>query len=113
MQLFPDVFARMFTSDAALASYAKDVLRVYMAMSFLFGVQIACQMTFISIGYAKESVCVALARKVALLIPLIYLLPRLISDQTLAVFLAEPVADTLAVIFTAILFAVKFKKLPA
>ena len=55
----------------------------------------------------------ALARKVALLIPLIYLLPRLISDQTLAVFLAEPVADTLAVIFTAILFAVKFKKLPA
>ena len=52
-------------------------------------------------------------RKVALLIPLIYLLPRLISDQTLAVFLAEPVADTLAVIFTAILFAVKFKKLPA
>ena len=113
VQLFPDVFARMFTSDAALASYAKHVLRVYMAMSFLFGVQIACQMTFISIGYAKESVCVALARKVALLIPLIYLLPRLISDQTLAVFLAEPVADTLAVIFTAILFAVKFKKLPA
>ena len=113
VQLFPGAFARMFTPDETLVAYAKDMLRVYMAMSLLFGVQIACQMTFISIGYAKESVCVALARKVALLIPLIYLLPHLIPDQTLAVFLAEPVADTLAVTFTAILFAVKFKKLPA
>ena len=45
-----------------------------------------------------------------LLIPLIYILPHCLTDQVFAVFLAEPVADTLAVCTTAILFAVQFKK---
>ena len=79
-------------------------------MLFLFGIQIACQMTFVSIGYAVCSIIVAVLRKFVLLIPCIYLLPHLFADQTMAVFLAEPVADAIAVTSTAILFAVEFKK---
>ena len=79
-------------------------MRVYMAASLLFGIQIACQQTFIAIGNAKVSMFLALLRKVLLLIPLIYLLPAILPDQTIAVFLAEPVADTLAVLTTSILF---------
>ena len=46
-----------------------------------------------------------------LLIPLIYIMPHIIrSDQTMAVYMAEPIADFLAVTFTAVLFAVQFKK---
>ena len=71
---------------------------------------IACQQTFIALGNAKTSLFLALLRKVFLLIPLIYLLPALLSDQTFAVFLAEPVADTLAVLTTCILFARYYKK---
>lgn len=52
----------------------------------------------------------AVMRKFVLLLPLIYLLPHLTSDKTMAVYTAEPVADFLAVTFTVCLFAVQFKK---
>ena len=45
-----------------------------------------------------------------LLLPLIYLLPHLLADQTRAVFLAEPVADTIAVTGTVLLFSFQFRK---
>ena len=61
------------------------------------GIQIACQMTFVSIGNAPCSIVVAVLRKFVLLLPLIYLLPHLLADQTRAVFLAEPVAAVIAV----------------
>lgn len=77
----------------------------------LMGIQMACQMTFNALGKATESIVVAVMRKFVLLIPLIYLLPQIIrSNQTMAVYLAEPIADLVAVTFTAILFAVQFKK---
>ena len=53
----------------------------------------------------------ALLRKVILLIPLIFILPCLISDQLFAVFLAEPVADLAAVSTTAVMFYKNMKKL--
>ncbi|WP_270644390.1 MATE family efflux transporter [Merdimonas faecis] len=111
VMLFPGGFAAMFTSDAQLMEYTKTALRIYMAAMLLFGIQMACQMTFNALGKAVESIVVAVIRKFILLIPLIYLLPRIItSDQTMAVYLAEPVADALAVTFTAVLFGIQFKK---
>lgn len=108
IQLFPRLFVGMF--NTAMVDYAAAPLRIYCAALFLFGIQLACQMTFLSIGYAACSIIVAVLRKFVLLIPLIYLLPRLLADQTMAVFLAEPVADAIAVTCTAILFAFQFKK---
>ena len=108
IQLFPRLFVGMF--NTAMVDYAAAPLRIYCAALFLFGIQLACQMTFLSIGYAACSIIVAVLRKFVLLIPLIYLLPRLLADQTMAVFLAEPVADAIAVTCTAILFAVEFRK---
>lgn len=107
---FPELFARIFSPDAALVEYTGKVLRVYMGCTVLMGAQIACQMTFISMGNAASSVIVAVMRKFVLLLPLIYLLPHLMSDKTMAVYTAEPVADFLAVTFTVCLFAVQFKK---
>lgn len=111
VQLFPNVFASIFSPDKELIEFTAWAMRIYMAVALLFGVQIACQMTFIAIGQAKASIIVALVRKVFLLIPLIYILPSIISDKTFAVYLAEPVADVLAVTFTAILFFTQFKKI--
>ena len=108
IQLFPRLFVGMF--NTAMVDYAAAPLRIYCAALFLFGIQLACQMAFLSIGYAACSIIVAVLRKFVLLIPLIYLLPRLLADQTMAVFLAEPVADAIAVTCTAILFAFQFKK---
>ena len=108
IQLFPRLFVGLF--NTAMVSYAATPLRVYCAVLCLFGIQIACQMTFVSIGYAVCSIIVAVLRKFVLLIPCIYLLPHFFADQTMAVFLAEPVADAIAVTSTAILFAFQFKK---
>ena len=67
-------------------------------------------MTFVSIGNAPCSIIVAIVRKFVLLLPLIYIMPGLITDKTMGVYTAEPVADLIAVTFTAILFTVQFKK---
>lgn len=110
IMLFPEMFAMIFSSDAELIAYTRWALRIYCASMGIFGAQIACQMTFISLGNALASIMVAVTRKFILLLPLIYLLPQLISDQVMAVYLAEPVADVLAVTFTVILFYFQFKK---
>ncbi len=110
IMLFPKVFAGLFSSDSELIGFTAPMLRIYTGFLFMMGIQIACQMTFIAIGNAKSSVIVAVMRKFVLLLPLIYLLPAIFSDKTKAVYLAEPVADFLAVTFTMILFKVQFKK---
>lgn len=110
IQLFPGVFARMFTPKAELIDFTVTALRIYCGALFLFGIQIACQMAFVSIGAAGCSIIVAVLRKFVLLLPLIYLLPRLLANQTMAVYAAEPVADAIAVTCTAILFSVQFRK---
>ncbi len=110
VQLFPDLFVLIFNNDAELVRYASWALRIYMAATGIFGVQIACQQTFIALGNAKTSLFLAVLRKIILLIPLIYILPQFFADKAFAVFLAEPVADLLAVTTTAVLFSLQFKK---
>lgn len=108
--LFPEALAGIFTGEAELISYTTKALRIYMAASGIFGAQIACQQTFLALGNAKVSVFLAVLRKIILLIPLIYILPVFFEDKAFAVFLAEPVADAIAVLTTVIMFYVTFKK---
>jgi len=110
VMLFPQVFAGIFTSDEVLLPYAAAMLRIYYAGMIFFGIQTACQMTFISLGNAKASIIVAVVRKFVLILPLIYIMPALISNKTVGVFMAEPISDITAVTFTAILFFFQFKK---
>ncbi len=111
IMLFPQAFTGLFTPNAELAAFTQAAMRRYFAVMFMFGIQVACQMTFTAIGSAKSSIAVAVVRKFVLLLPLIYLMPALFpGDKAMAVYLAEPAADFIAVTFTAILFSVQFKK---
>ena len=107
---FPSIFAGIFTPDAELIDFTSKALRIYCAVLGIFGIQIACQMTFVSTGNAPCSIIVAIVRKFVLLLPLIYLMPQLIENKTMGVYLAEPVADVIAVTFTAVLFSIQFRK---
>lgn len=109
--LLPQAFILIFTDQAELIDFTKWAMRIYMAVSLIFGVQISCQQTFIALGNAKTSVFLALLRKVLLLIPLIYILPAFMEDKLMAVFLAEPVADVIAVTTTSILFYHTYRSL--
>lgn len=110
IMIFPRIFIMIFTSDINLIDYASNALRIYMAVLGIFGIQIACQQTFIAIGNAKISLFLAVLRKIILLIPLIYIVPMFTTNKSFGVFLAEPIADTLAVTVTAISFIFIFKK---
>ena len=110
VMIAPQMFVKIFTSDSTLAQFAAPMLRIYLGGLGLFGIQIACQMTFTSLGKAANSIVVAVVRKFVLLLPLIYIMPSILADKTQAVYMAEPVADIIAVTFTAILFAFQFKK---
>lgn len=111
VMLFPGAFASIFTNETELLSFTAHALRIYLACILLFGIQIACQMTFTSIGCAKASIMVAVMRKFVLLLPLIFILPHVFTkDPASAVYMAEPVADFFAVTFTCVLFRSEFKK---
>lgn len=106
----PQMFARIFSNDPALIEFATTAIRIYCGAMFIFGIQMACQLTFVSIGNAPCSIIVAVVRKFILLIPFIYIMPLLMENKTYGVYLAEPVADVVAVTFTSILFFVQFRK---
>ena len=110
VQIIPKVFVSIFTSDAKLVTFTAPMLKIYLGGLFLFGIQIACQITFTSLGKAVNSIIVAVVRKFVLLLPLIYIMPHVVSNPTIGVYMAEPIADIIAVLFTSVLFTFQFKK---
>lgn len=112
VQLMPEMFVRIFNkSSQELIETTTWALRIYLAVSGLFGIQMAVQQTFVSLGQAKLSLLIACLRKIILLIPLIFILPLFFEDKVFAVFLAEPVADFISVGIAALLFMLNIKKI--
>ena len=111
LMFFPNVFAGIFTSDAALVDYTAWALRIFLACGFSVGFQISCQQAFMALGQAKISLLMACLRKIVLLIPLIFILPNFFADKAFAVFLAEPVSDIIAAAVTTFMFFRFFLKM--
>ena len=114
VQVFPQVFVGIFNKSPELLETTVWALRVYMAVSGLFGIQMAVQQTFVSLGQAKLSLFIACLRKIILLIPMILILPQFFAesaDKVFAVFLAEPVSDFISVSVAATLFLLNIKKI--
>ncbi|WP_270942741.1 MATE family efflux transporter [Romboutsia lituseburensis] len=110
LMLVPQLFVSIFNNDPALMEITTWSIKIYFAGIFIFGIQIACQQTFLALGQAKISLVLALLRKIILLVPLIFILPMFIENQLFGVFLAEPVADILAALTTIMCFVVFYKK---
>ena len=109
--LMPQIFVRIFNSDAALVSHTSWAMRIYMAGIFSLGFQLTCQQTFVALGQAKVSLLLACLRKLILLIPLIFVLPLFLENQVFAVFLAEPVSDIIAASVTVTVFFARFDRI--
>lgn len=107
--LRPGLFARLFTTDEDLIALVKKVLPVYIAGMSVFGVQSGVQSSFLGLGQAKISLCIALLRKVILLIPLALILPRFFG--VMGVYYAEPVADILSVLTASTLFLLNIRNI--
>lgn len=107
----PQLFVGLFANTDELFNKAVWAMRIFMAGSFLLGLQLSCQQTFVALGQAKTSLLLALLRKIVLLIPLIFILPNFFSDKVFAIFLAEPVADIIATLTTGTVFLFSFNKI--
>lgn len=110
LMMLPQIFVGIFNNDPALMEITTWSIKIYFAGIFIFGVQVACQQTFLALGQAKISLILALLRKIILLVPLIFILPMFIENQLFGVLLAEPIADILAATTTIICFMVFYKK---
>lgn len=111
VMIYPRLFIRWFTTDPLLIEKTVGVLRLYASGTLVMGLQISCQQSFIALNQGKISMALALLRKVILLIPLIFILPRFLPDPVRAVFLAEPIADIIAGLTTTTAFILYIKKL--
>ncbi len=109
MMLFPATIARAFTSDAELIETVSWTMPLFLGGMSIFGLQRACQNMFVSLGQAKISIFIALLRKVILLIPLTFLLSRLMGVT--GVYAAEAIADGTAAICCTLIFIWQFPKI--
>ena len=112
VEIAPGFLVHLFNSSSQeLFEMTKWALRIYMAATGVFGIQLAVQQVFMALGQAKISLFIACLRKIILLIPLIYILPHFFADKVFAVFLAEPVSDFISVTVAATLFFLNIKKI--
>lgn len=107
--LRPRIYAGLFTNNENLVALTCSVMPVYFAGFTIFGIQAACQATFLALGQAKVSLFIALLRKVILLIPLTLILPR--SLGVMGIYVAEPISDILSIMTTLILFFITTRKI--
>lgn len=111
IKLVPIAFVNLFSSESAFTAYAVSKSGIFFDMLWIMGIQVVTQNMFVALGNAKNSLILALLRKVILLAPLIYIVPMFLDDKVTGIFLAEPIADTLAAVTTIVVFMLKYRKI--
>lgn len=105
----PSIYASMFTNDAELVALICRIMPIFFLGIAIFGIQAACQSTFLALGQAKVSLFIAMLRKIILLIPLALILPKFLGVK--GIYIAEPVSDVISVIVTSVLCVITLKRI--
>ena len=102
MPPFPRFLVRMFVSgdNPALIDLAVHDLFVGNCMIWTISVNVVATTYFQAIGHPRVAVVLSTLRQGVILLPCILLLPRLIADHTLAVWLALPISDVVCQLAT-------------
>ena len=103
----PKTVAGIFTSDIQLINYSGWSMRIYLFMLLIYGIQVACQYSFVALDQAPKAIFLTIWRKIILLIPLIFVMPLIMHNQVMGVYLA----DTIAVCTTAPMFYKYYRSL--
>ena len=105
----PGIYASMFTNDVELVALTCRIMPIFFLGIAIFGIQAACQSTFLALGQAKVSLFIAMLRKIILLIPLALILPKFLGVK--GIYVAEPVSDVISVIVTSVLCVITLKRI--
>lgn len=109
-ELLPGHIVAMFSDDNDLNVLAKVGLRITILSFPLVGAQIVITNFFQSIGKAKISILLSLARQLLFLVPLLYILPHVGNLDIYGVWGSMPIADTFAFIATVLTLRWYLKK---
>ena len=92
---FPRLLVRLFVpgDNPALIDLAVHDLAVGNCMIWTISVNVVATTYFQAIGHPRVAVVLSTLRQGFILLPCIWLLPRVMSDHTLAVWLALPISD--------------------
>lgn len=109
MMCFPRLFGRMFTGEGGILEITDRYLPVFVAGMLIFGIQRACQTTFVAVTEAKISLFIAILRKIILLVPFAFLFPLALGVG--GVYWAECAADCIAATLCGTIFFFRFRKI--
>jgi Na+-driven multidrug efflux pump len=94
MMLFTQPVVQLVIGDGAMTDYAVPMVRLSFVVFFIATLQFACQSTLQAMNRPTVTFWIGLSRTLLLLVPLVWLLPKLFSSHADAsVFLAQPVTD--------------------
>ncbi len=94
IMVFPELFFRIFTSDATIIEAGPDALHIYFFGFFFMAFQFAGQSVFQGLGKAKYAITFSLLRKVVIVVPLTIILP-MCGFGVNGVFMAEPISNAI------------------
>ncbi len=95
LQLFPELMIRIFNDDPDLIQAGARCVRIYSCCFFMMSLQMAGQNTFLALGRSKQAIFFSLLRKAIIVVPLVYILPRIGGLGVTGVFLSEPISDVI------------------
>lgn len=93
--LLPAPLIRIFTPDEELIRVSVRAVRIYFCGFVFMSLQFVAQNAFRSLGKAKQAIFFSLLRKIALVVPLMLLLPGVFGLGADGVYWAEPISDLL------------------
>lgn len=112
-QFFTKSIVQLFISDVGdldeILLIAIPGMKIYLMMLPIIGFQVMSSSFFQAIGKPKHSAFLSLSRQVIVLIPALMILPNFYGLQ--GIWMAGPIADTIASILTAILLFIFLKQL--
>lgn len=93
LRMFPEFFISIFNSSEDLINYGTIAMNIYFFGFFMMSLQFSGQSTYLSLGKSKYAIFFSLFRKVIIVIPLTFILPKIYHLGVIGVFLAEPVSN--------------------
>lgn len=114
VQAFPEFAVSMFNKDPQLTDKTVAGMKLFLLSMPLIGIQMTASTFYQAVGKPKKAMIISLSRQVIFLIPAFLFLPRMFG--LIGVWLAGPIADTLAVMVSGFIIfkeMISLKKLDA
>ena len=111
IEIFSVQILSAFITDSAIVSSGLYNFRLMYCMFPTYGMLIMTVTYFQAIGKAKQAGVLVILRQLALVVPLVLILPRLLNGNVLGVWLALPLNDVVIILIAIILLISEYKHL--